>query len=37
MRLLPSCPMRTEAAADEPLDFKTIKLQYNVQAKFVLE
>lgn len=22
---------------DEPLDFKTIKLQYNVQAKFVLE
>ncbi|WP_418983498.1 SIMPL domain-containing protein [Alistipes sp.] len=23
--------------ADEPLDFKTIKLQYNVQAKFVLE
>lgn len=26
-----------EAAADEPLDFKTIKLQYNVQAKFVLE
>ena len=24
-------------AADEPLDFKTIKLQYNVQAKFVLE
>ena len=26
-----------DAAADEPLDFKTIKLQYNVQAKFVLE
>lgn len=25
------------AATDEPLDFKTIKLQYNVQAKFVLE
>ena len=25
------------ASADEPLDFKTIKLQYNVQAKFVLE
>lgn len=24
-------------AAEEPLDFKTIKLQYNVQAKFVLE
>lgn len=24
-------------SADEPLDFKTIKLQYNVQAKFVLE
>lgn len=22
---------------DEPLDFKTIKLQYNVQAKFILE
>lgn len=28
----------TEAASeDEPLDFKTIKLQYSVQAKFVLE
>ena len=28
----------TEAAAEEePLDFKTIKLQYSVQAKFVLE
>lgn len=26
-----------EAAADEPLDFKTIKLSYNVNAKFVLE
>jgi len=26
-----------EATAREPLDFKTIKLQYNVQAKFVLE
>lgn len=26
-----------DGAADEPLDFKTIKLQYNVQAKFVLE
>ena len=26
-----------DAAADEALDFKTIKLQYNVQAKFVLE
>lgn len=25
------------ASTDEPLDFKTIKLQYNVQAKFVLE
>lgn len=25
------------AADEEPLDFKTIKLQYNVQAKFVLE
>ena len=25
------------AAEEEPLDFKTIKLQYNVQAKFVLE
>lgn len=25
------------ASSDEPLDFKTIKLQYNVQAKFVLE
>lgn len=24
-------------ASEEPLDFKTIKLQYNVQAKFVLE
>lgn len=24
-------------AEEEPLDFKTIKLQYNVQAKFVLE
>lgn len=26
-----------EAAADEPLDFKTIKLTYGVTAKFVLE
>lgn len=26
-----------EADAEEPLDFKTIKLSYNVQAKFVLE
>lgn len=26
-----------DAEADEPLDFKTIKLQYNVQAKFILE
>lgn len=25
------------AVEEEPLDFKTIKLQYNVQAKFVLE
>ena len=25
------------AAGEEPLDFKTIKLQYSVQAKFVLE
>ena len=25
------------AAEEEPLDFKTIKLQYGVQAKFVLE
>lgn len=24
-------------AGEEPLDFKTIKLQYNVQAKFILE
>ena len=30
-------PAAEDAAADEPLDFKTIKLQYNVQAKFVLE
>ncbi len=26
-----------ESAAEEPLDFKTIKLQYSVQTKFVLE
>lgn len=26
-----------EDAGDEPLDFKTIKLQYSIQAKFVLE
>ena len=26
-----------DAAEEEPLDFKTIKLQYSVQAKFVLE
>ncbi len=26
-----------EEAAEEPLDFKTIKLQYSVNAKFVLE
>ena len=25
------------AADEEPLDFKTIKLQYSVQTKFVLE
>lgn len=29
--------MAGDAAAEEELDFKTIKLQYNVQAKFVLE
>ncbi len=28
---------RVETVTDEPLDFKTIKLQYNVQTKFVLE
>ncbi len=26
-----------ESAGEEPLDFKTIKLQYSVQTKFVLE
>ena len=26
-----------DADEEEPLDFKTIRLQYNVQAKFVLE
>ena len=25
-----------EGAAEEPLDFKTIRLNYSVQAKFVL-
>ena len=25
------------AAEEEPLEFKTIRLEYNVQAKFVLE
>lgn len=29
--------MAEAASEDEPLDFKTIKLQYSVQAKFVLE
>lgn len=29
--------MLETASEDEPLDFKTIKLQYSVQAKFVLE
>ena len=32
-----SADMAEGAVADEPLDFKTIKLEYNVQAKFVLE
>lgn len=32
-----SADMAEEAAGEEPLDFKTIKLQYSVQAKFVLE
>ncbi len=26
-----------ESAAEEPLDFKTVKLTYSVQAKFVLK
>ena len=37
MRSAKAAGMAEDAAADEPLDFKTIKLQYNVQAKFVLE
>ncbi len=32
-----SADMAEGAVADEPLDFKTIKLEYSVQAKFVLE
>ena len=37
MRSAKATGVAEDAAADEPLDFKTIKLQYNVQAKFVLE
>ena len=37
MRSAKAAGLAEDAAADEPLDFKTIKLQYNVQAKFVLE
>ena len=37
MRSAKAMGVAEDAAADEPLDFKTIKLQYNVQAKFVLE
>ena len=37
MRSAKAAGMAEDAAADEPLDCKTIKLQYNVQAKFVLE
>lgn len=37
VRGMAKASMDTEAAAEEPLDFKTIKLQYSVQAKFVLE
>jgi len=29
--------VETDEAAEDPLDFKTIKLQYSVQTKFVLE
>ena len=37
MRSAKAMGVAEDAAADEPLDFKTIKLQYSVQAKFVLE
>lgn len=37
MRSAKAMGVAEDAAVDEPLDFKTIKLQYNVQAKFVLE
>ena len=37
MRSAKAAGMAEDAVADEPLDFKTIKLQYNVQTKFVLE
>ena len=37
MRSAKAAGFAEDAAADEPLDFKTIKLQYGVQAKFVLE
>ena len=37
MRSAKATGVAEDAAADAPLDFKTIKLQYNVQAKFVLE
>ena len=37
MRSAKAFDVAEAAAEEEPLDFKTIKLQYSVQAKFVLE
>ena len=37
MRSMKASADMAEGVADEPLDFKTIKLEYSVQAKFVLE
>ena len=37
MKMMDAAGALEEAVEEEPLDFKTIKLQYSVQAKFVLE
>lgn len=37
VRAMAKADFTEEAAGSEPLDFKTIKLEYSIQAKFILE
>ncbi|WP_418991019.1 SIMPL domain-containing protein [Alistipes sp.] len=37
VRAMAKADFAEEAAGSEPLDFKTIKLEYSIQAKFILE